>query len=53
MIALKLFCASIVILFSFILLLTVLANIPDFIVFLKDCVDDTIYEWKNLRRRLK
>ena len=52
MIVLKLFCASIVILFGFILLLVVLSNIPDFVVFLKNCVDDTIYEWKNLRRRL-
>ena len=53
MIALKLFCAVIAILFGFMLLLAVLANIPDFVVFLKNCVADTIDEWKNLPRRLR
>ena len=53
MIALKLFCASIVILFGFILLLVILINIPDFIVFMKNLVEDTIDEWKKLPRRLR
>ena len=53
MIVLELFCAVIVILFGFILLLAVLINIPDFIVFLKNNVDDLIDEWKNLPRRLR
>lgn len=53
MIALKLFCASIVVLCVFFILLVVLANIPDFIVFLKECIEGTIDEWKKLPRRLR
>ena len=43
MIALKLFCAVIVVLSLFIFLLAILANIPDFIVFLEDYIDEIIY----------
>lgn len=53
MIALRLFLAAIAILFIFFILLVVLANIPDFIVFMKECVEDTIDEWKKLPRRLR
>ena len=48
MIALRLFLSAIAILFIFFILLVVLANIPDFIVFMKECVEDTIDEWKKL-----
>ena len=53
MIALRLFLAAIAILFIFFILLVVLANLPDFIVFMKECVEETIEEWKNLPRRLR
>lgn len=52
MIALKLFCAVIVVLSLSIFLLAILANISGFIVFLKDGINEFIYEWKNLPRRL-
>ena len=53
MIALKLFCAVIVVLGLFVLWLIILSFIPDFIVFLKDVINEVIYEWKNLPRRLR
>ena len=53
MIALKLFCAVIVVSFIFVFLLAILVNVPDLIVFLKEAVEDTIEEWKNLPRRLR
>ena len=53
MIAFKLFCIVIVVLGLFFFLLAILASIPDFIVFLKDGIDELIYQWKNLPRRLR
>jgi len=53
MIALRLFLTAIAVLFIFFILLIVLANLPDFIVFMKECVEETIDEWKKLPRRLR
>lgn len=53
MIVLKLFLAVIVVSFIFVFLLAILAYIPDFIVFVKDGIEETIDEWKKLPRRLR
>lgn len=53
MIALKLFFAIIVVSFIFVFLLAILASIPDFIVFVKDGIEETIDAWKKLPRRLR
>ena len=56
MIALILFLTVIIVSFIFIFfifLLAILACIPDFIVFVKDGIEEMIEEWEKLPRRLR
>lgn len=53
MIVIKLFLIVIVVPFISVFLIAILGSIPDFIVFIKDCTEEMIDEWKKLPRRLR